>query len=152
MGKFIENASPYVDLEARWDDQISLLFEDELEKGLFKETKFEVYRISKNIDGSRSSEILVGSFYFTPLPGCTSVIVSTHSNLTERTRGTGLSDPFRKLKENLAKALGAPMMIATVDMNNFPGVGNMFKSKYKMITTFNNPHTENLVGLGIKKL
>jgi len=97
---------------------------------------------------------VIGQFSFSALPGCCGVVVS------HNTRRTGylydqnrlLSDRFRRIKEAFAEHLGYSVMIATTDMANLPAVGNMFKSNYKIVDTFNNKRTDHLIGIGIKKL
>lgn len=97
-------------------------------------------------------EKIIGHFYFSPMPGCCGIIVSHHTYLNRDKRSSGFSEPFRNLKEELAKKLGYTRMIATTQMDNVPGVKNMFKSKYRIVDTFTNKRTGNLLGLGIKRL
>lgn len=104
----------------------------------------------RSIPGNKDIE--VGGFKFTAMPGCCGIVVSHGTYLTPQTRGTGLSNPFRQLKMELAKKLGYTMMIATTRMSDVPAVGNMMKSKYKIVDTFRNKRTLNDIGIGIKKL
>lgn len=131
-------------LEARCDqlDESAV----ELAKGLEKQANFQVYRVTA------TSEYKIGSTSLSPMPGCCGIVVSHFTYLTPDNRGKGLSNHFRNLKENLVKALGYGLMIATTDMANFPAVGNMFKSKYTMVESFVNPRTSHLIGVGVKKV
>lgn len=144
--KEVVNSHPLygVWLEARCDqlDESAV----ELAKGLEKQANFQIYRVTA------TSEYLIGSTSMSPMPGCCGIVVSHFTKLTLENQGKGLSNPYRSLKENLAKALGYGLMIATTDMANFPAVGNMFKSKYNMIESFINPRTGHLVGVGVKKV
>ncbi len=115
-------------------------------KGLAREARFSIFMMSSH------SEFLIGKTSLSPMPGCCGIVVSHYTELTPNNRGTSLSDPFRDLKSNLAKALGYTVMVATTDMSNFPAVGNMFKSKYKMVSSFINKRTNHLIGIGIKTL
>lgn len=113
------------------------------EKGFETTTEFKLYHI-------RSEKILIGGFCFTTLPGCCGVVVSSGTWLTEHTKHSGLSNPFRELKEEIAKKCGYSMMIATTDMSKIPSVGNMIKSKYNIFKVFTNKRTNNLLGIGYK--
>lgn len=128
--------------ESNTGEEDNYLFEDG--KGLDKQVNFKLYRVSK------TSKHEIGSFSFSPMPGCCGVVVSHFTYLHKDMRGQGLSDAFRQLKEDLAKALGYSMMIATTQMENLPAVGNMMKSKYHMPVTFTNKRTNKLLGLGYK--
>ena len=119
------------------------------EKGLYKTTKFKFYSIG-NYKGSELREL--GYFYFSPMPGCCGIVISHDTFLNKNFRGSAVSDPFRKIKNELAKQLGYTVMIATTQMENLPGVGNMMKSGYKIPLTFTNKRTNNLLGLGYKVL
>lgn len=116
------------------------------EKGFEETLTFEIFRVSEN------SEILVGETSFSPFPGCCGIVVSHNTFLTERTRHSGLSNSFRKLKEHIARETGYTKMIATTQMSNIPAVGNFFKSRYRFVETFVNKRTNNLLGIGIKTL
>lgn len=118
-------------------------------KGLDKQTKFILWSVG-NREGSVAREF--GQFYFSPMPGCCGVVVSHHTFLNKDSRHSGVSDNFRKIKHELAKALGYTVMLATTQMENLPGVGNMMKSNYKIPLTFTNKRTNNLIGLGYKVL
>lgn len=118
-------------------------------KGLFNETRFEFYYL-RNQAGSKPTTL--GGFYFSPMPGCCGIVVSHNTFLHIPFRNSNISDKFRQLKTELAKKLGYTIMIATTQMDNLPGVGNMIKSKYKMPVTFINKRTNNLIGLGYKVL
>jgi hypothetical protein len=96
------------------------------------------------------SVIEIGGFAFHTFPWCGSVVISGGSYLTKETQHSGLSDPFRKLKENIARDLGFSMMVCTLDMANVPAIGNAMKSKYR-IETFKGTEG-NLLGFGTKKL
>ena len=115
-------------------------------KGLLDTLFLLVFRVTE------TSRIEIGHTSFSPLPGCCGIVVSHGTYLTEQTRGSGLSEPFRKLKEQIARELGYSLMLATTDMANFPAVGNMFRSNYQMVDAFTNKRTGHLIGLGIKKL
>jgi len=129
-----------------------LYMEDHIEyqKGLYKETKFTFHSISNRQTPPEPVARQLGYFYFSPMPGCCGIVVSHNTFLNTDCRGSGVSDPFRKIKNELAKALGYTVMIATTQMHNLPGVGNMIKSKYKIPLTFTNKRTSNLIGLGYK--
>lgn len=116
------------------------------EKGFTEEALFEVFRVTPD------SEILIGHTFFSPFPGCCGIVVSHGTYLTEKSRHSGLSDPFRKLKENIARECGYTCMVATTQMSNIPAVGNFFKSRYKFVQTFTNKRTGNLLGVGMKIL
>lgn len=113
------------------------------EKGFDTTAEFKLYRIG-------SEKILIGGFSFTTLPGCCGVVVSHNTWLTEQTKHSGVSDPFRELKEEIAIKCGYSMMIATTDMSKVPSVGNMIKSKYNIFKTFTNKRTNHLLGIGYK--
>jgi len=115
---------------------------DDPEKGLFSTAHFQ-FKVGK---------LLLGSFRMSPMPGCCGVVISHETHLAPAYRNTGYSDRFREIKEALAKHLGYSVMIATTQMHNLSAVGNMYKSKYNMVDTFNNKRTNNLIGIGIKKL
>jgi hypothetical protein len=142
MTVFSVQCSPWAKLEARCNEDLQL----GAEKGFFHETSFDIFRVTAD------SEIKVGHTYMTPLPGCCGIVVSHCTSLTEMTRHSGLSNPFRELKEKIAKDMGYTMMLATTDMANIPAVGNFFKSKYKFVDTFINKRTNHLIGIGLKRL
>ena len=120
--------------------------EKDYEKGLCKSEQFFIYRI--NGESKRN----IGRTWLAPMPGCCGVVVSFGTYLEEISRNSGLSEPFRDLKKDLAKSLGYTLVIATTQMNNIPAVGNMIKSKYTIVKTFTNKRTNNLIGFGIKDL
>ena len=148
MYKF-EIKYPYITWLAMHDGPPTDLESELPEKGLFKTTKFRFCSIG-NREGSEIREL--GSFYFSPMPGCCGIVISHDTFLNKNYRGTDVSDAFRKIKNELAKELGYTVMIATTQMTNLPGVGNMMKSKYKIPLTFTNKRTNNLLGLGYKVL
>lgn len=115
-------------------------------KGLKAAAKFEIFSCT---DDSRR---FIGNTWFSPFPGCCGIVVSHHTYLNPDSRHSGLSDPFRKLKEKIAKEMGYSLMVATTDMENIPAVGNFFKSNYRIVETFKNSRTQNLLALGIKKV
>lgn len=118
------------------------------EKGLMDHhpQRFEVFRVTDH------SEFNIGYTYFSPFPGCCGAVVSHHTYLNPDSRHSGLSEPFRKLKEKIAKEMGYPLMVATTDMENIPAVGNFFKSGYNIVQTWMNKRTGHLLALGIKKV
>lgn len=133
-------------LEARTAD--NEFYEDLVkeQKGLRKETMFTLHRVTDY------SEYQIGQFALAPMPGCCGIVVSCYTFLKEDNRGQGLSEPFRQLKHKLAKDLGYTVMIATTQTKNIPAVGNMIKSKYKIVDVFRNKRTGNDIGIGIKVL
>jgi hypothetical protein len=108
--------------------------------------RFNIYRVTD------TSKIHIGGHCFTELPGCNSVVVSHGTYLTDKTKHSGLSNSFRNLKEKIARGLGYNLMIATCEMSNIPAVGNMFKSKYRLLDPFVSYKSKNLVTLGTKQL
>lgn len=120
-----------------------------VDKGLYDETVFTFWSVN-NREGSKPKEL--GSFHFSPMPGCCGVVVSHNTFLNKDYHHSNVSNPFRKIKHELAKALGYTLMIATTQMENLPGVGNMIKAGYMMPKTFTNKRTGNLIGLGYKVL
>lgn len=137
---FKEPVNHEVWLEARSNDI------GDIEKGLYKETYFQLFRMTDH------SSIDIGRTCLAPMPGCCGVVISYNTFLNKDSRHSGLSDPFRKLKENLAKHLGYTLMIATTQASNVPAAGNFIKSKYNVVKTFVNKRTNNLLWLGIKEL
>ena len=117
------------------------------EKGLDKRAYFKFQRV-----GSDGTVYDYGNFVFAPVEGCCGIVVSAYTFLNKSVRGTGYSDKFRDMKESLARQLGYSMMIATTQMKNIPAVSNMIKSKYNIVDTFTNKRTNNLLGLGMKRL
>lgn len=142
--KFLQVVNERVSLEAVSERDDDYILEEH--KELWQETRFDVFRVSEN------SRINIGQFRFSSLPGCPGIVVSHGTFLNKNTRGQGLSDDFRKLKERLAKELGYSVMIATVDLSNIPGVGNLMKSKYDICKTFRNGRSDHEVGFGWKVL
>lgn len=149
MNEFVQEVTTgnyWVSLVAKTEPDVGL---DEIiknEKGLFKEERFTLFRRSAN------SEIEIGQFYLSPMPGCCGIVVVHGMYLNQKTRSRGLSDPVRKLKTDLCKALGYSQMIATTRMDVIPAVGNFFKSKYNIVKTFTNRRTNNLLAIGLKDI
>lgn len=94
----------------------------------------------------------LGDFSFSTLEGCCGVVVSSNSRLEKNYRQSSVSDTFRKIKELLADHLGYSLMLATVQTDNIPAMGNMFKSKYKVHETFKNKRTGNVIAIATKKV
>ena len=142
------------EFELKVNQQVSLFaradtkFELEQEKGLddLGSVFFNIHRVTDHSDS------FIGHTFFSAMPGCCGIVVSHGTYLTEYTRHTGLSQPFRDLKELIAKKLGYSAMIATTQLDNIPAVGNMLKSKYNIRHTFTNSRTGNLLGVGFKVL
>lgn len=149
MGEYVQEVTTgqyWVSLVAKTAPDVDV---DEMikhEKGLFKDVMFTLVRRSAN------SEIEIGRFYLSPMPGCCGIVVVHGMWLNEKTRGQALSDPIRKLKTDLCKALGYSQMIATTRMDQIPAVGNFFKSKYNIVKTFTNRRTDNLLAIGLKDI
>lgn len=122
----------------------------EFKKGVFKKTYFTVYNVT---DYSKRK---IGEFCFDELTGCPEIVISCHTRMSVDKRHSTLSQPFRELKENLARDLGYSMMLATVNMENIPAVGNILKSKYRIVDTLRDRRVDNRhassVGICIKKL
>lgn len=119
------------------------------------------YAQDKGLDGplfvrvnrvSDSSTHNIGSFQLSPMPGCCGIVVSHNAFLSETTRNSGLSQPFRDIKERVAKHFGYSFMIATNDLSNVAGTISMIRSKYRFVESFINSRTGHLVGVGVKKL
>lgn len=118
------------------------------DKGLYNSEKFNFeYRLYEKEEYNR-----IGGFTFSPMKGCCGIIISSYTWLDPKFRGGFASDAFRKAKEDFARHLGYSIMLATTQMHNIPAVGNMRKSGYKIVKTFSNKRTGNLLGLGIKEL
>lgn len=116
------------------------------EKGLQKPTHF-------NFTRSNSGVIYhLGSFDFSTLEGCCGVVVSSNSHLEKNYRQSSASDNFRKIKELLANHLGYSLMMATIQTDNIPAMGNLFKSRYKVHETFKNRRTDNVIAIATKKV
>lgn len=107
---------------------------------------FEILRVTNH------SEYVVGRTYLTQMPGCCGIVISHQTTLKEENRHSGLSDPFRELKNELAKHFGYTLMMATTRVDNIPACSNLFKSKYKVLKTFLNKRTNNYLWLGIKEI
>lgn len=114
-------------------------------KGIDHCVRFKVERVT---DHSRYE---IGMFCLSPMPGCCGVVVSHHSNLNEKSRHSGLSQPFRDAKAEVAKLLGYTVMLGTTDMANIPALGSFFKI-YHIFHTFINKRTTHHVAIGYKVL
>jgi hypothetical protein len=120
------------------------------EKGLTSPAYFEF--IQFEVDRPEVVTV-IGWFRFSTLQGNCGVVVSSDTLLNNGFRGNPLySQKFRDAKEQLVRQLGYSAMIATTQMSNIPAVGNMFKSKYRIVETFTNARTNNLCGIGVKLL
>lgn len=119
---------------------------DDAEKGLDKGIYVEVHRVSE------SSRIVIGHFRLTPMPGCCGIVVSHGAFLNPNSRHSGLSQPFRDIKEKVAKHYGYSLMIATNDLSNIAGTVSMVRSNYKFVHSFTNSRTKNRIGVGIKDI
>lgn len=122
------------------------------DKGLEGTTKFHISQYYKHYKTQEEQRTEIGYVYFSEMPGCCGVVVVHNMFLFTQYRGSQFSDPVRRVKEKLARELGYSLMIATTRMDQIPAVQNMFKSKYTIATTFCNKRTNNLIGLGFKKV
>lgn len=128
-------------IEARAD-----IPEDLAEKGITELTQFEVYRMTDH------SEFKIGQFHLQGMPGCCGVVVSCFAYLSPDNRHTGLSKPFRAIKETVAKKLGYTVMIATSEITNIPAFISMQHSGYEIVKTFTNKRTQHVLAFGIKQI
>lgn len=129
--------------ESFWNEFISQKgFEWAKDKGV----KFIVYRKTD------SSEYEIGHFFLSAMPGCCGVCISHNAYLNERTRHSGLSNPFRDIKPFIARLVGYSSMIATSIVTDIPAFKSMLKSNYRIVDTFTNNRTNNVLAFGFKKL
>ena len=119
----------------------------DFEKGLEKEVKFKAV-----LHKSEETKVTIGSFCFSPMPGCCGVVVSHFTFLEKGFRGTSYSQTFRELKDKVARDLGYSCVIMTTQMENIPAVKNMFKRNFTVAGTFTNKRTGNCLGLGWKRV
>lgn len=155
--EFEVKAGPYNNLVARLDQKHNYPELSELtghKKGLedYGTARFELVRKSLNADGTVGTNISLGHFYLSPMPGCCGIVIVHGMYLHADARNSFLSNSIRELKTELCKALGYTVMMATTRMDEIPAVGNFFKSKYKFVDTFMNKRTDHLVGIGMKKI
>lgn len=126
-----------------------------LDKGLYDTLWCNVIRTKEEkpvLDDDAFYKLIIGSFAFSPMPGCCGLVVSHGTWRDKRTIAefSKDSDMFRECKTALAKKLGYSAMIATTQMKEVASVLNMVKSGYHIERTFTNKRTSNLLGVGIK--
>lgn len=116
-----------------------------LEKGLQKETLFEVYT-------SPERAIKIGHFRFVTLPGNCGVVVSTDTYVEPAWRGFG-GGALQEVKAHIAKELlGYSLMLSTVISTNVPEVVGASKAIWRFISDFVNKRTGNVCLVGVKHL
>ena len=144
----------------KYTDQVSVVFRMERPTDITLES---IIKMEKGLDHTGTcqfgifikqykEEEKIGHFMLTQLPGCCGVVVIHNMYLNKDFRGGVLSNTIRNGKHKLCHILGYTCAIATTKMSDIPAVKNMFKSRYSIVDTFTNRRTNNLIGIGVKKL
>ncbi len=93
-----------------------------------------------------------GHYEFTPMPGCSQLVVSHVMFLKPEYRGKGLAKEFAAYRHNMARGFGYDAMICTVDTANIPQIKPLEATGWQFAKRFVSSKTGHTVAIYTKVL
>ena len=94
----------------------------------------------------------VGFYEFSPMPGCSQMVVSHDMFLLPEHRGKGLAKEFAEERYYTAKDFGYDAMICTVDTANIPQIKTLEATGWQFANRFVSSKTGHTVAIYTKVL
>lgn len=95
----------------------------------------------------KSPYLIVSEFKLQPLPGCSSICLSTDSSVKEEFRGRGIASILNEFRKKIAKYLGYNVLMCTYIDDNLPQKKLLSKNGWTDLLSFDSSKTGHKINL-----
>jgi hypothetical protein len=121
---------------------------DSTEYASFEKSMSWNYYLHKN----QNTSDLIATFSLVEMPGCSGILVSVGSYIYEPYRNCGLGTILNGLRIQLAKQIGASLLLCTSAVSNKPQRAILDKNGWEILHQFTNKHTSNTINLDCRRI